>query len=174
MTLTLPRTLLDRIPAPSSAALISPLGALPPPLMEALVARATQHLLAEALEDGSLELLEGRVLAVTVTDPTLRMRFTLDRGHLRSAHAGRADVTVTASADDFLLLVAQRTDPDTLFFHRRLRLSGNTELGLAVKNVLDTIDLSWMPAPLKALLDRAADGVEQRRAQSGPASATPR
>ncbi|AGA33437.1 Sterol-binding domain protein [Thioalkalivibrio nitratireducens DSM 14787] len=169
MTLPLPY-----LPAPSTAVLLWPLGALPHPLAEALVARATQQLLSEALEDGSLELLEGRILAVTVSEPTLRMRFTLDRGRLHSAGAGPADVTVTASADDLLLLVARRTDPDTLFFHRRLRLSGDTELGLAVKNVLDTIDLTRIPAPLQALVDHAADGVERRRAQSVSTPALPR
>ena len=32
-------------------------------------------------------------------------------------------------------------DSDTLFFHRRLKMEGNTNLGLEVKNLLDGMDM---------------------------------
>ena len=38
---------------------------------------------------------------------------------------------------DFLALMRADMDADTLFFQRRLRISGDTELGLIVKNWLD-------------------------------------
>lgn len=150
-------------PLPSPAALLRPAQWLPHPLLEALVAGATQHLLHDALADHALDLLEGRILAIRIVDPDIRLRFTLAQGRIRSADAGLPDVTITAAADDLLLLVAQRADPDTLFFHRRLRIAGDTELGLAVKNVLDTIDLSVLPAALCGTLGQLADEVERRR-----------
>ena len=52
-----------------------------------------------------------------------------------------ADVTLSATAHDFLLLAQRQQDPDTLFFSRRLSMEGDTELGLVVKNALDAIEL---------------------------------
>ncbi len=45
----------------------------------------------------------------------------------------------------FLALALRREDPDTLFFTRRLVMTGDTELGLIVKNLLDAIDWSRLP-----------------------------
>ncbi|MEW8013567.1 MAG: SCP2 sterol-binding domain-containing protein [Candidatus Sedimenticola endophacoides] len=49
---------------------------------------------------------------------------------------------------DFLLLATRREDADTLFFNRRLRLGGDTELGLYVKNFLDALELDGRLGPL--------------------------
>ncbi len=68
------------------------------------------------------------------------------------------DVTISASAADFVALARREQDPDTLFFSRRLLIEGNTELGLMVKNMLDALelpvsDLRQMPLPApRALL----------------------
>jgi len=59
------------------------------------------------------------------------------------------DVTVRASAMDYLRLALRREDPDTLFFTRRLLITGDTDLGLVVKNTLDAVE--W-PRLLRALL----------------------
>ncbi len=59
-----------------------------------------------------------------------------------------ADLTLSATAHDFLLLAQRQQDPDTLFFNRRLSMEGDTELGLVV---LDAIELpvldprQWVP-----------------------------
>ena len=158
--MNLPLPPLPRLPA--SRWLQWPIDWVPHPLLEALVARVARHLLAEALQDGSLDLLEGRILAVRVRDPELPLRLTLKGGRLCSAGSGAAHATISARSDDLLLLAAGRIDPDTRFFHRRLRLSGDTELGLAVKNVLDTIDLETIPGPIRHLLGHLADAVEAR------------
>ena len=63
-------------------------------------------------------------------------------------------------ANDLILIAARKEDPDTLFFQRRLRIEGDTELGLNVKNLMDSIDLDTMPALLKNGLLRLADFVE--------------
>ncbi|MGB7997639.1 MAG: SCP2 sterol-binding domain-containing protein, partial [Photobacterium halotolerans] len=51
---------------------------------------------------------------------------------------------------------ARKVDPDTLFFQRRLTMQGDTELGLAVKNLLDSLDLDSLPKSLHWLLTKAA------------------
>jgi predicted lipid carrier protein YhbT len=50
-------------------------------------------------------------------------------------------------------MLARQQDPDTLFFHRKLAIEGDTELGLVVKNLLDRID--WGEA-LRAATGRRA------------------
>ena len=43
------------------------------------------------------------------------------------------DVSFSGNANDLVLIAARKEDPDTLFFQRRLRIEGDTELGLYVK-----------------------------------------
>jgi len=84
-----------------------------------------------------------------------------------SPDSGSPDLTITATARDFLLLLGRREDPDTLFFSRRLVSEGDTELGLIVKNLLDAIDpetvLRRMPMPLAAAVRRLLMGVDSAR-----------
>ncbi|MCT6701207.1 SCP2 domain-containing protein [Rheinheimera sp. 4Y26] len=57
-----------------------------------------------------------------------------------AAQKQQADLTVKASSVDFFLLCSSQADPDTLFFQRRLSMLGDTELGLYLKNYLDSFD----------------------------------
>ncbi len=54
------------------------------------------------------------------------------------------------------LLSLRRVDADTLFFSRRLTMEGDTELGLGLKNALDAIDWTKLPAELLKTLVRTA------------------
>ena len=62
------------------------------------------------------------------------------------------DVTLGASLADYLVMARREEDPDTLFFQRRLTIEGDTEVGLALKNLLDATDFSplieMLPAPI--------------------------
>ena len=50
----------------------------------------------------------------------------------------------SADTAEYLKLLRREEDPDTLFFNRRLDIEGDTELGLIVKNMLDSLEpLSW-------------------------------
>ncbi|MBP6514766.1 MAG: SCP2 sterol-binding domain-containing protein, partial [Steroidobacteraceae bacterium] len=60
------------------------------------------------------------------------------------------------SATDLLLLASRLEDADTLFFQRRLRLTGDTELGLTARNLLDQLPWESVPAPLRIALEKAA------------------
>ena len=61
-----------------------------------------------------------------------------------------AEATVRGTATDLLLLAGRREDADTLFFQRRLVLTGDTELGLVVKNMLDAVE--WPKFPIFAAI----------------------
>ncbi|WP_438438587.1 ubiquinone anaerobic biosynthesis accessory factor UbiT [Hydrogenophilus thermoluteolus] len=55
-------------------------------------------------------------------------------------------VTFTGPLAVYCALIAQEEDSDTLFFQRRLRVSGDTALGLFIKNTLDALPREAVPA----------------------------
>ncbi len=87
--------------------------------------------------------MENRAISIVVNDAGLRFDVSW-RGTRFVAVAPpiRPDLSIGASARDFLLLAQRREDPDTLFFARRLTMEGDTELGLLVKNTLDAIEVA--------------------------------
>ena len=116
--------------------------------------------LRQALADGELDFLESRWLKIEVSDLNLSWQMSVSEGKLIIREQGEADVSFSGQANDLILIAARKEDPDTLFFQRRLRIEGDTELGLYVKNLMDSIDLDTMPALLKNGLLRLADFVE--------------
>ncbi|PWC17959.1 SCP2 domain-containing protein [Brenneria roseae subsp. roseae] len=114
----------------------------------------------QALDDGDLAFLEGRWLKIEVRDVGLRWFMTLRDNRLVVSRQETPDVSFSADANDLILIAARKEDPDTLFFQRRLRIEGDTELGLYVKNLMDAIELESMPAALRIGLIQLADFVE--------------
>ena len=86
----------------------------------------------------AFEPLQGRVVRLEVKELGGGPGFTL-LGPLLLPAFGRADVTVRASFDDYVALALRREDPDSLFFTRRLVIEGDTALGVAIKNALDSL-----------------------------------
>lgn len=98
--------------------------------------------LGSNLPDDVKQSLSGKKLRIKVTDARLSFDFQWNNGRFAAcSNQGEPDLTISASAHDFLLLARREEDPDTLFFSRRLAMEGDTELGLLVKNTLDAIDL---------------------------------
>lgn len=98
--------------------------------------------LAKKLAPDVTQLLHGKKLRLRVTDAQLTFDFEwLDGRFTACQNRGVADLTISASAHDFVLLARRQEDPDTLFFSRRLSMEGDTELGLLVKNTIDGIEL---------------------------------
>ena len=129
----------------------------PPPIEHKLVSGLLDRLLAEQSADSEFDFLERRYLAVEVSDMKLRRVFTVEEGRLLLASRRQAaDATIRGRAVEFLLLAARLEDPDTLFFQRRLEVSGDTALGLTVRNLLDRQPLEALPLPARILLNRAA------------------
>ena len=120
----------------------------PPAQLLALALNAA--LCAGILSRGALEPLRGKTISLEISDLGVRVRLAFGATGFR-AHSGRAqtDVTIRASALDYAALALRREDPDTLFFTRRLLITGDTDLGLVVKNALDAIDLPRLPAPFR-------------------------
>ncbi len=98
--------------------------------------------LAQHVRPADLEPLHGKQVCIRVTDAGVSFRFTLTpTAFVPRSSPAPADLTISASAYDFLMLGLRKEDPDTLFFNRRLVMEGDTELGLFVKNTLDSLEL---------------------------------
>ncbi|HFB66513.1 MAG TPA: sterol-binding protein, partial [Aeromonadales bacterium] len=63
-----------------------------------------------------------------------------------------SDVTLSIATEDAISLVQQEIDPDTLFFQRKLKISGDTDLAHHIKNTMDTLDLNSLPGVLMKLM----------------------
>ena len=63
---------------------------------------------------------------------------------------------VRGEVTDLMLLASRLEDADTLFFHRRLQLTGDVELGLTVRNLLDQLPWESLPRPLRTALEGGA------------------
>ena len=131
-------------------------------LARPLVLGLLQQALRESGLEAELEVLRGRCLAIEVRDLGIAWRITAGpRGLAPARPTMAADATISGDAAAFLLLASRGEDPDTLFFRRRLAISGDTALGLAVKNLLDAMDPEALPWPLRRLLADLA-WVQQR------------
>ncbi|WP_461482247.1 ubiquinone anaerobic biosynthesis accessory factor UbiT [Porticoccus sp.] len=155
MPFSLPRS---RHWADRAEALVFPLLRLVPfAPQKILLEKLLNPLLAEALAEGELDFLADRSVAIHFTDLDTGWRIGCDGRQLQVMPlSGTADAAIRGRVRAFALLAAGRDDPDTLFFRRELSLEGDTELGLAVKNLLDSVELDTLPAPLRGLLAGAS------------------
>lgn len=108
--------------------------------------------LRDRLPNDVRQSLTGKKLRIRITDAQLTFDFQwTQRGFSACQNMTSADLTIGASAADFLLLARREEDPDTLFFSRRLSMEGDTELGLLVKNTLDAMEFPVFDIGSKAL-----------------------
>lgn len=125
----------------------------------------------QTLDEGELDFLYGRWIKIDVRDLDLTWFVSLIDGKLCVSRDEIADVTFSGETNDLILIATRRQDPDTLFFQRRLRIEGDTELGLCIKNMMDAFDLDSMPSPLRMMLEKMADLIETN--QNNDASRMP-
>lgn len=135
-------------------ALLARLPAYPGSLL--LVSLLNRILLPDLPADVRQMLLD-RTLRIHVRDARVTFDFRCAGAVFVASRPGQgADLTISASAQDFLRLAQRQEDPDTLFFSRRLSMQGDTELGLVVKNALDALELPvfdlrhWKPTQVLA------------------------
>ncbi|WP_182336145.1 ubiquinone anaerobic biosynthesis accessory factor UbiT [Stenotrophomonas acidaminiphila] len=146
-------TLLRLLPPPRRIAPL--LRAVPPVAHRRLLERAMAKVLAAPLRDGTLDFMAGRRLGIEVSDLGLRWVVEL-QGQRLAAVDDAAEATVRGSATDLLLLAGRLEDADTLFFQRRLLLTGDVELGLTARNLLDRLPWESVPLGLRIALNRGA------------------
>ncbi|WP_104203379.1 ubiquinone anaerobic biosynthesis accessory factor UbiT [Billgrantia saliphila] len=94
---------------------------------------------AGPLAEGEFDALEGRRISLHVEDLGATLTLTLEGGRFRLTRE-TGEATIRGGWREFLCLATRREDPDALFFQRRLVIEGDTELGLTVKNLLDSCE----------------------------------
>lgn len=83
------------------------------------------------------------------------------------------NVTMAGSSSAFLALLFSTKDPDSLFFARDLKLSGETDTGLHFKNILDNVEIDWekelasfIGTPLAHVSNRILEQMKRAREQA--------
>ena len=137
-----------------------PLTKLPFFLQQRFFHTLLTHVFNRAMRDGELDFLRGRWLAVRMEDLNWQLQVSQsDDRTLKVRHGGTADTEIRGPLGSFILLAAQKEDPDALFFRRQLIIEGDTDLGLQVKNWLDSLDADELPPALLFPLRCAAEFV---------------
>ena len=142
----------------------SPLRWLPQRIHGGGLSLMLNHLLAHPMADGELDFLRNRVVNLEITDIGIKFRLQLGEQGFSSVPTTSTDADVRFSGDllTFLLLATQREDADTLFFQRRLRIQGDTALGLHLKNFLDAMEELPLPGPARQGLEHFTDLYSRR------------
>ncbi|MDX2417668.1 MAG: SCP2 sterol-binding domain-containing protein [Xanthomonadales bacterium] len=126
---------------------------IPYPVQKQVLSRVLNQAFREPLQHGELDFLEGARVRIKVTD--LCIDWLICVGSEKFTPIERTlkdDVCISGEGPDFVLLATRQADPDTLFFQRRIRIEGDTELGLGIKNTMDSMDWEDLPMPLRRLL----------------------
>ncbi|MFT5759323.1 MAG: putative lipid carrier protein YhbT [Alteromonadaceae bacterium] len=129
---------------------------VPYTLQKSLLLAALHSVFKEAIEEGDFEFLQGKWLRISISDLAVNWWLSFDHNELVMASKQaliNEDVSFTASGDDLILIAGRKQDPDTLFFQRRLKIEGDTELGLEVKNLIDAIDIENLPSKVHKFVD---------------------
>ena len=137
---------------------------LPLPFKVRAITSAINGMFATQLRRGDLDFLAERVVNIHVTDADFGFSITRASNRLRATNkVSEADVDIEGSVYAFLLLATRKEDADTLFFRRHLKTTGDTELGLQIKNFLDGLELDNLPfqRPVDAALRLSVTIAEQ-------------
>lgn len=114
----------------------------------ALVTALNAALKLKLLPESELTALEGKLFRVRVLDTGGEASYTFSNGLFRPVFRPQhePDLAFAANLSAYLQLLARQEDPDTLFFNRELEITGDTELGLIVKNMLDAVEWPKLPS----------------------------
>ena len=121
-----------------------------------ILERVMNQTFREQIEDGDFDFLAAHTLGIEIIDARLFCQIGFVKGRLTplglSGEKWSADVELAIGVSDAISLIQQDIDPDTLFFRRKLKINGDTELAHHVKNTIDTIDPETIPAFVRNLL----------------------
>jgi predicted lipid carrier protein YhbT len=125
---------------PSPSPLLSAIErSVPMPVKQLVAEEPLNRMFAAAIADGEFDHFEGRRIRLEVNGGHPGITFGFWAGRLRVLE-GPGEATIRGSFSAFKALSARKQDPDQLFFQRRLMIEGDTELGLALKNLLDSLE----------------------------------
>lgn len=143
---------------------------IPEPIINFSSEKILNQLFKDEIINGDLSFIAERIVEIYVKDIDLSLFLTLENGKLKSLRSPqKPDVTLSATGDALVLLIYSKVDPDTLFFNRKLMVKGNTELGLHLKNFLDTIEVNQkLPKAIYLMGDRFSDFIYKEKSETIP------
>lgn len=136
---------------PGIALLGLPVKLLPSAMVNKPLTKAINHIFRSPVEEGDFDFIEDRCLKIHITDIDVSFYISFDGEQLTATSPRHFDVEFQGNSKAFLKLASRQEDPDTLFFQRSLMIEGDTELGLGVKNLLDSLELEQLPIPVQIL-----------------------
>ena len=131
---------------PSPAPVLRETDRCAPFMLKQLIAEAVlNRMFATAIQDGEFDDFDGRTVRLEINGGGPGITLGFWQGRLRAVE-GEGEAVIRGSWSAFAQLADRKLDPDQLFFQRRLTIEGNTELGLGIKNLLDSLDWEF-PKP---------------------------
>lgn len=112
---------------------------IPVPLKQLAAEAPLNRIFAQAIDDGEFDDFDGRRIRLEVNGGQPGITIGFWAGRLRVID-GPGEATIRGSLTAFKKLAERNLDPDQLFFQRKLVIEGDTELGLALKNLLDSVE----------------------------------
>lgn len=162
--------LLKRLPEPSELSgnlskllinapkyALKPVNLVPEKVQQTLLLSVLSKVLTQALEDGELAFLQNNWLHIDITDVPFHFYLSVNENNgliLQKKLEQEVNVRFAGDTQSMLQLMSRNIDPDTLFFQRKLLVTGDTELGLEIKNFLDDMDLDNLPSLLQTALQK--------------------
>lgn len=144
------KLLTDRLPSP--APMLRRLDRwVPWSLKCQLVEPQLNQLFGRYIREGEFDLLAERFITLRLRDLQIQLTLTLENEQLRLRQQ-TGEVTISGDLETFIQLARQQADADGLFFQRKLVLEGDTELGLGVRNLLDSLEWSLADSRIGTLL----------------------
>ena len=126
-----------------------------------VVEKALNRTLAEQIEMGDFDFLQNHCLQLSVNDLNLDFYLSYDSNKLvLLPENSSVDVHFSGNSQELILLASRLEDPDTFFFQRRLTIEGDTELGLYIKNIIDSVDYDNWPQWLNSLMATLGELIE--------------
>ena len=142
----------ERFKKPGIALLGLPVKLLPSAMVNKPLTKAINHIFRTPVEEGDFDFIEDRCLKIHITDIDVSVYISFDGEQLTATSPRHFDVQFQGDSKAFLKLASRQEDPDTLFFQRSLMIEGDTELGLGVKNLLDSLEMEQLPIPAQKLV----------------------
>ncbi|WP_263078437.1 SCP2 sterol-binding domain-containing protein [Endozoicomonas sp. Mp262] len=139
-------------PVPDPSILGLPIKLLPTTVIAAPIERLINRLFKVPVEEGDFDFLEDRWLKIHFSDINFNIHLGFDGTRLNIVEPRPCDVEFRGTIPAFISLATRKEDPDTLFFQRKLMIEGDTELGLGIKNLLDSLEMEQLPAEIRAIL----------------------
>lgn len=113
-----------------------------------------QFFLQQAINDGDLDYLSDKVVQIHIHDIAHNITLTLKNNTIKMIGTQqKPDTKISGNLRSFIQLATRKQDPDTLFFQRELSIEGDTELGLTIKNIIDSLEFHHLPFWLHTLIN---------------------